>query len=275
MSKNSRSDLANETVAIANSGCYQSPTGKSVNMRSAIDEAVRSTRLYDAAAFRSIPPNREGVPARISVTDETTLAAIQRLALTAGGHLGCLNFASARNPGGGFLNGAQAQEESLARSSALYACQLSASPYYERNRQHRSTIYLDLAIFSPAVPFFRRDDGQLLEQPVLASVITCPAPNAGAVQQNEPQRVAEILPALAKRAAFVLEIAQTEGVRRLVLGAWGCGVFRNNPTAVADAFARLLKQPGEFAHAFDEVMFAVFDTTPTKSVLSTFQRVFT
>lgn len=247
--------------------------GKSVDMRSAIDEAVRSTRLYDASIFQSIPTSRMGAPARITVTGETTIEAIQRLALTAEGHLGCLNFASARNPGGGFLNGAQAQEESLARSSALYACQLNAPAYYERNRHHRSTIYLDLAIFSPAVPFFRRDDGELLELPVLASMITCPAPNAGAVQQNEAQRVAEILPALAKRAAFVLGIAQTEGVKRLVLGAWGCGVFRNNPTAVAEAFARLLRQPGDFAHAFDEVVFAVFDNTQGKAVLNAFQQV--
>ncbi len=273
MKKNSRSGIAAETVTIVNNGCYQSPRGRTVSLRTAVEAAVGATRLYDAATFHPAPTAERAAPARITVTAESTLEALERLAKLPGGHLGCLNFASAKNPGGGFLNGAQAQEESLARSSALYACLLNAPSYYERNRANQSTIYLELAIYSPAVPFFRRDDGQLLEDPVLASVITCPAPNAGAVERNEPQRVPDIVPALARRASFVLDIARTEGVKRLVLGAWGCGVFRNDPTTVAEVFARLLKQPGEFAAAFDEVVFAVFDNSTSKNVLKSFESV--
>ena len=70
----------------------------------------------------------------ITLARETTLQALARLANTGGGHLACLNFASAKNPGGGFLGGAQAQEESLARSSALYPCLLEQRDHYERNR---------------------------------------------------------------------------------------------------------------------------------------------
>ena len=119
------------------------------------------------------------------MNSETTGEAITRL-LGRGRHVGCLNFASAKYAGGGFLTGAQAQEEALACSSTLHPCLLKAPQYYAQNRAHRSTIYLDLIIHSPLVPFFRNDEGVLLEQPVLASVMTVPAPNAGAVMQNEP-----------------------------------------------------------------------------------------
>ena len=136
---------------------------------------------------------------------------------------------------------------------------LQAPQYYERNRANRSTIYLDLLIYSPLVPFFRNDAGVLLEEPILASVITAPAPNAGAVMQNEPQNTKAIEPALRRRAELVLTIAQAHNIERLVLGAWGCGVFRNDPKLVATVFSDLLNPHGKFAGAFSQVVFAVFD----------------
>jgi uncharacterized protein (TIGR02452 family) len=177
----------------------------------------------------------------------------------AGGHLACLNFASAKNPGGGFLAGSLAQEEALACASGLYPCLLRIPEYYERNRANRSALYLDLAIFSPNVPFFRDDHGALQENPLLASVITAPAPNAGAIAQNEPANSQLVEPTFRRRAEMVLSIAKAHNVDRLVLGAWGCGVFRNDPRMVASIFESFLKPPGKFADVFEQVVFAVFD----------------
>src|SRR6185312_12808515 len=94
-------------------------------------------------------------------------------------HVVALNFASAKNPGGGFLGGAKAQEEDLCRCSALYTCQLTQSAYYEVNRATSSMLYTDNIIYSPDVPFFRDDRLQLLDEPFTVSIITAPAPNAG------------------------------------------------------------------------------------------------
>jgi uncharacterized protein (TIGR02452 family) len=207
------------------------------------------------------------------VVNETTFNALARLGGN-GGHVGCLNFASAKNPGGGFLTGAQAQEEALARSSGLYQCLLKAPQYYERNRANRSLIYLDLLIYSPLVPFFRNDDGVLLERPILASVITAPAPNAGAVMQNEPHNAAAIEPALRRRAELVLHVASAHKIEHLVLGAWGCGVFRNDPRMVAAIFADLLKPAGKFAEAFPHVVFAVFDRSEGETTYRAFAELF-
>ena len=96
-----------------------------------------------------------------------------------------LNFASAKNPGGGFLGGAKAQEEDLARSSALYACMRDQRAYYDANRHEPSLLYTDHMIYSPDVPFFRDDRLRFLEDPFLLSILTAPAPNAASNERRE------------------------------------------------------------------------------------------
>lgn len=197
-----------------------------------------------------------------------TLQIMRRLA---GGPVGCLNFASAKNPGGGFLGGAQAQEESLARSSGLYQCLLAAPEFYAFHRGQRDLRYSDRIIFSPLVPVFRDDDGELLAQPYLVSFLTAAAPNAGALGADHPH--AATLPGvLAVRAAKVLAVLLAGGQRRVVLGAWGCGVFRNSPDTVAAVFARHLRPGGAFHGRFEQVTFAVLDRAPGTPTFAAFAR---
>lgn len=274
MNREQRITTAQNTVAITEAGRYRAAGGGEVHIADAAREAVAGTVLLAPCDFAGFQPKRHVSSTMIEVTDETTVSALLRLNAQAGTHLGCLNFASARNPGGGFLNGAQAQEESLARSSALHRCLLAAPAFYARNRENRSTLYLDLAIFSPRVPFFRADDGRLLDLPVLASVITAPAPNAGAIAQNERANLPLIEPALRRRTEFVLAVAAANGIERLVLGAWGCGVFRNDPAEVARAFGSLLLGEGRFRDVFAEVWFAVYDPTKEQKTYQAFARAF-
>lgn len=125
-------------------------------------------------------------------------------------------------------------------------------------------------IHSPGVPVFRDDRGGLLETPFRVGFLTSPAPNAGTIRRQEPERTAEIPAALARRAELVLEVATLHGYRRLVLGAWGCGVFRNDPAQVAEAFRSLLA--GRFAGVFDQVVFGILDRDPTTR--EAFERAF-
>jgi putative RNA 2'-phosphotransferase len=254
-----RISIAEHTLAAIEAGRYVNARQERVDIAGAIETAKRGTVLHELGRDQLTPPDRRPAapPTRIELTGETTGEAIARLAASPGGHLACLNFASAKHPGGGFLGGAQAQEESLARSSALYPCLLTQPEHYARNRASASALYLDLAIFSPGVPFFRDDGGGWLDRPVLASVITCAAPNASALRQQGKldQTRADLDHALRRRAAFVLAIAAHHRVERLVLGAWGAGVFGNDPAAVASAFRDPLR--GDFDGAFAEVVFAV------------------
>jgi uncharacterized protein (TIGR02452 family) len=185
-----------------------------------------------------------------------------------------LNFASARNPGGGYLNGAQAQEEALCRGSALYTCVREASDFYAAHRADPSPFYSDRVILSPGVPVFRDDRGRLLDVPYEAGFLTAAAPNAGVIARRSPDGTERIAAALGVRAERVLEVAAAGGHRQLVLGAWGCGVFRNEPADVARAFAAALLDGGRFAGWFDRVVFAVLDRREDSPTRAAFAEVF-
>ncbi len=114
----------------------------------------------------------------------------------------------------------------------------------------------------------------MLEEPFLASVITSPAPNAGEHLARHPDQRAELQRALEHRAGTVLAAARDRGHRVLLLGAWGCGVFRNDPTAVARTFRTWLEGP-TFAGCFDRVVFGIYDRTKGRGVLSAFEACLT
>jgi uncharacterized protein (TIGR02452 family) len=275
MSRHPRRAIAQQTVEILDRGSYVTPSGRTVDLAARLARAVDGTRVHrpaELAALLSRLPPSPGLPTRIEVTDETTLAAARRLADQAGDEVACLNFASAKNPGGGFLNGAHAQEEGLARSSGLYASLRAGREFYDFHRAQGDLLYSDHMIYSPGVPVFRDDSGALLEEPYDVAFLTSAAPNRGALR--DPAAADRIPGVLAERAAKVLAAAHANGHRRLVLGAWGCGVFRNDPAEVAGAFAGLLHGDGRFAGRFAHVTFAVYDTAPGAPRLDAFRRTF-
>jgi uncharacterized protein (TIGR02452 family) len=264
--------VAKETLEIVERGSYTAPSGAEVRLQPAVDRAVRGTVLYDPAQLDQMigPWERASSAPRIEVTDESTAVAARRLVeVEREPHVAALNFASAKNPGGGFLGGAKAQEEDLARCSALYPCLLTQPRYYEVHRAERSLLYTDHVIYSPEVPFFRGEQLELLEQSFCVSIITAAAPNAGEVLKREPDTREQIRAVLAGRAAKVLTVAAAQGQRALVLGAWGCGVFRNDPRDVAEIFAGWLAHP-RFVGVFDRVVFAIYDRSRSRSTLCAF-----
>lgn len=266
-------NVARETIEICETGRYTAPSGRIVDIGPAQRAAEAGTRLYTPDELEDMlfasPSGRDGPPPTCRVSPDTTQVAAQRMA--ADGPVVALNFASARNPGGGFVRGAKAQEEDVARCSGLYPCLMRVPEYYAANRAERSVIYTDHIIYSPEVPFFRVRSRETIEEPFQASIITAPAPNAGEARRKGEG--AKVSSALRKRAGMVLAVAEANGHRRLLLGAWGCGVFRNDPAEVADIFLAWLNT-ARFAGAFDLVEFAVWDRTKTRSVFAAFDAAF-
>ena len=220
----------------------------------------------------SIPPDAS-LPTRIDkqhtvtnvlVANQTTLAAARSL-LDQGHRPLALNFANGVEPGGGFLRGATAQEETLCRSSALYAT-LFGDPMYEFHRETDPAISSNWAILSPDVPVFRDDAGMELDQPWPLSFLTCAAPYAPAVGRLEAE------PMLCKRIHRVLAIAQAYEYKTLVLGAWGCGVFANDPHQTAVDFRVAFES--EFAGVFEQIVFAIADWSEIRRFLRPFHDVF-
>lgn len=269
MNRSKRANVAKETLEIIERGHYTAPSGARVDIASDVSEAVSRSKLYTPEALA--PLLNEQWPANASPTcfqvhNETSLAAATRYVVEQGiDDALCLNFASAKNPGGGFLGGSQAQEESLARSTALYPTLLAQREYYDANRAFKSVFYTDHMIYSPQVPVFRDDDGGLLESPYRLSFLTAPAVNAGRVDQG-PDSATEIRLAMQRRVAMVLSLAAKHRYSHLVLGAWGCGVFRNDPAVIAELFAESLTDTGAFASVFSHVTFAVLDREDEKII---------
>jgi uncharacterized protein (TIGR02452 family) len=270
LNRNQRAQMAQETVQIIGQGHYCSPAGRHVHIGAAVAACVAGTHEFPPDHVVTLPQDRRGRHAsQIVVQNETTLAAARRL--SANHRTIALNFASAKNPGGGFLSGAEAQEESLARASSLYAC-LDGRSMYPFHRRHDDSLHTDYVIYSPSVVVFRDDDGRLLENPFTCSFLTAPAPNAGAVLQRDPARGDELRQALRRRIDKVLSVAAVEGYDAIILGAWGCGVFKNDPREVARQFQAALT--GDFAGVFRLISFAVLDRSNDGGTIAPFERAF-
>jgi uncharacterized protein (TIGR02452 family) len=267
MNRATRAAVAAATDRIVETGRYAAGRVEH-HIAPAVEAAVAGTHLHRPDDPLADPPVRRTVAARIEVTGESTLAAARRLVAQADGDVACLNFASAKRPGGGYRSGAQAQEESLARASALAVCLEAVPEYYDQYRRRPDPVYTDGVICSPDVPVFRDDDGGLLAEAYAVTFLTAAAPNAGALAARGWR--GDIRTVLERRARRVLGVAASHGHGRVVLGAWGCGVFRNDPSVVADVFASLLGE--DFARSFDLVTFAVLDTSRSASTHDAFRR---
>ncbi len=183
-----------------------------------------------------------------------------------------MNFANAHQAGGGFLLGANAQEEALCRCSTLYASISSdaASEMYKYNNTHISSVESDYMILSPEVCVFRNEKCVLSDDPFMTSVITVPAPNRfGAAVFASGKTISETM---TRRIRIILRVAAKNGYKNLVLGAWGCGAFGNKPEAVSGYFKAVLI--GEkYGRCFDNVCFAVYGKEDGKNI-SAFREAF-
>jgi uncharacterized protein (TIGR02452 family) len=268
--------IATETLTAFEKGSYTSSAGVNIELSSLLQECMEGTRHFqpeELAALESLTPQRPspGAPTTFAVTPETSLQGAARLtASKTYQRIAVLNFASARKPGGGFLSGAQAQEESLARSSGLYLSLLRCPEFYDFHRSLDTCLYSDRMIYSPRCPVVRDDVGHWLPTPYLVDFITSAAPNAGAIMRNEPHNRARIGPTLRERVGKVLALAAHYQVDALALGAWGCGVFQNDPQLVAAAFYEWLSPGGAYEHRFSHVLFAVRDSSHDHLVYNAF-----
>jgi uncharacterized protein (TIGR02452 family) len=265
---------AEETLDILHRGRYTAVSGRGVDIGDWLQDSVSRTLLYHPHDFPAeLDRPAQTFTTTIEVTLETTLAAAHRLVLAEEQDEPlCLNFASAKNPGGGFRSGAQAQEESLARASGLYACLAPQVEMYEYNRLIKTCFYSDYMIYSPGVPVFRDAEGRLLGTPYRAAFITAPAVNAGVVRERELTQLPLLRPTMRQRLQRLLWVAARHGHQRLVLGAWGCGVFGNDPYEMAELFAEALGAGGPFAGCFRHIVFAIYDRTPNRAVFAPFQQ---
>jgi uncharacterized protein (TIGR02452 family) len=253
------SHLGRSALAAIREGCYQASTGELVDWRADVAAAVAAkVSLSPSATLPSrTAPLFEAT--QVLVTNESTLAAAHDLVARQRRVL-ALNFADGIHPGGGFLTGGRAQEEALCRSSALYAT-LEGDPMYAAHAARPTPDSSDWVILSPAVPVFR-SAGENLREPWLLSFASCAAPFAPRVGQPRSRAL------LKGRIERLLAVASAYGFDALVLGAWGCGAFGNDPQRTAEDFVEALRE--RFAGHYAEVVFAIADWSPERRFLQPF-----
>lgn len=239
-------------------------------LNAAIDASRRGTKVYVSgpitAPAQTLTRFRD--PARVIVTQNRTLQAACQYN---NAKVAVLNFASATNPGGGVTRGSSAQEEALCRCSTLYPCLTMPKlwdSFYQFHRNRKDALYTDACIYTPEVVVIKSDTASPERLPHermrKVDVISCAAPNLRSRPGNAmnpdagaPVHISdkELLRLHMERARKILTIAALHKNDVLVLGAFGCGAFRNPPAVVANAYQRVLP---EFAQAFKTIEFAVY-----------------
>ena len=225
------------------------------NMMKQVNWCVENSKIYspeDKDIIENFIHNKsteQPIP-NIVMHDADTVTAIEKACEIPGRtNIAALNFASFKNPGGMFLKGSKAQEECLCHQSALYNILSRFPNYYEENRKMlNKSLYQNRAIYTPVVPFFN-------EKGIFHSdIITCAAPNKYAAQTYENVSEEENWYNLYNRIEFILDIAKINNVDILIVGAFGCGVFGQDPYEVAAIFKYLLNNK---RYGFELVVFAI------------------
>lgn len=189
-----------------------------------------------------------------------------------------LNFANPVNPGGGVRRGASAQEEDLCRKSSLLLSleSQSAQKYYQYNQSLQTNMGSDAIILTPNVEIVKDANGELLDESVIVSVMTCAAPMVSHGLEGLSQEQYEEL--LYNRICGMLKCAAYWGYQVLVLGAFGCGAFGNDARLVSDLFYKAIKEfrydGMRAADFFRRIDFAVLDKTLAQYNFNEFDRNF-
>lgn len=245
--------------------------------------SIKNTILFEQNF--SLPKNlqKNKTKSKITIIDDDTLSSVQKVEKQ--DNICILNFASGTSPGGGYINGATAQEEDICRRSGLYPCLISqiSKNFYTDNLES-DYLYTDNILFSPNVLVFRDKDYNILSNDELfsVSVITSPFANLKQLKNklangdidlamdawfdfNNTGNIIYKLDTFEKyiikmmiRFSKILTVAHMRGIKTLVLGAWGCGAFGNNPNHVSKLMNFVLNTK-PFNYMVENIIFAIPD----------------
>lgn len=201
-----------------------------------VENSKRETIIYMEDHDFSGCGKNSGNP-KMVFSNEDSVSAIFHLNPDKTGKIAVLNFASFKEPGGFFLAGSSAQEECLCMESTLYNVLTQfEKKYYEPNHKAlNKALYKDRALYSPEIIFDR--EGKVAK----VDVITCAAPNKATAQRYQSVSDIENHAVLLSRLKFLRNIAEENCVDTIVLGAWGCGVFGQDPKEVATLIKNTFK----------------------------------
>ena len=248
-------------------------------LRDSIEQSIKSTKLYlEGNKFNLENTEIKSKDYNIIITPDRTLEAVQKYYASKDNKrkIGVLNFASAKHPGGGVWSGARSQEESLCRASTLYSClstEFLQDNFYSYHMEKKRE-YSDRIIYIPNVLVFKTDDNVLAEMLdekdwYKIDVISCAAHNQKAYKVDY-EKLKKIN---YDKIKAIIECAAENNVDNLILGAYGCGAFGNDPHLVSKIFKKILIDE-EYYKYFENVHFAIFTALNETINLDKFNNTF-
>ena len=254
------------TTRLIQSGGYTNPSGKRIPFD--FTRMLQLEKCFQQELPVVSAPDVEG-GTKVMVEGNDCLVAAERL-VKEGYNPVLLNFASAGHPGGGVETGARAQEETICRRSTLTrsiysfdAKYASRYGYALQAGEHYPIVSEFSAVYSPAVTVFREGvDCTFMEEPYDVAVVTCAALNLGGKYSikltpdgHMPQKAIDIT---RNKIRTVFRIGLKYGHDSLVLGAFGCGAFKNPPAEIAKLFHEVMEEP-EFKNKYRLITFSIID----------------
>ena len=234
----------------------------------------------------TVPSAYKTEKAKVIVSSKRSLEAAESYAKQ-GKKVCVLNFASATNPGGGVVNGSSAQEECICRCTTLYPClntDTMWNVFYKPHRKTANPLYNNDCIYTPDVSVFKSDKNfpEILPKDEWwnVNVLTCAAPNlrerpSNAMNPCAGNQATKITPSeleklLTARIKRIFDIAAASENEVLILGAFGCGAFRNPPEIVAKVFNTVMQ---DYLCCFDTIKYAVYHTEREIANYEAFKRM--
>jgi len=257
----------------------QDKCGNNLVLKESIEKSIKFTKFYvEGNKFDLNNTPTKSKDYNIIISPERTLECVQKYYVPNDkkSKIGVLNFASAKNPGGGVWKGARSQEESICRASTLYPClttEFLKDNYYSYHREKKSE-YSDRIIYIPNITVFKSDDDIFCKDIdekywYNIDVITCAAHNQKAYKVDN-EKLKEIN---YNKIKAIIECAVENNVDILILGAFGCGAFGNHPILVSKTFKKILIDE-EYYKYFEKVHFAIFTVGKEVENINEFNKTF-
>lgn len=231
-----------------------------------VERMQRESRVYRDEFFVD-KYEAHAEPTRVEVREQDCLLAARELT-EEGFSVAVLNLASRQNPGGCVLRGLGAQEENLFRRTNLFQAMFQFAPYAEQYglRKSRAQYPLDCnfgGVYVPDAVVLRglESDGYPVlekEKQFLVSFIAVPALNRPDLTPDFSRLVPEHAEATKRKIRTIFRIGIRNGHNALVLGAFGCGVYKNPPGHMAQLFREVLEER-EFENKFRRIVFAIVE----------------
>lgn len=258
--------ISYETLSVI-AGENYSVNGRIYNMRSMVLDMVDETVLYKP---QDVIGYSIGFPMKphYYLYNMSTIGAILKNQTLLNQRIGVLNFASAIKAGGGWLNGKVAQEEDIMRKTNAFVSLLSQDEFY-LSHSISNPVYSDSIIYTKNASIIRDDDFNFIK-PQTINLYTCAAVNLTEMKKLNPQYSSK--EDMHHRIYRILSLMAQNHEETIVLGAFGCGVFGNNPTDIADIFFDVLVLK-KLEDEFKNIIFAIYDNNPLQQNYNAFKKM--